>query len=174
MPDPVLAEAIKEAYASAPADVIIYHTLEINHANFSQPIRVVRDVVDLTACLELTAPDHPGEYVDFIAYAFDIVPPEVSTTGVPECVIEIDNVSREILAQIELAMDSVTPTTVIYRQFISSDLSAPQNDPPLSLTIFSLEANVFRIRATAGFGNFANKKFGRTYSAEDFPGLVPL
>ena len=61
MPDPSISQAIKEAYAAAPSDVVILHTLELRHPAFKddegQPtaIRVVRDHVDLTARLEPTA-----------------------------------------------------------------------------------------------------------------------
>ena len=77
MPDVTLSEAIKEAYASAPADVVIYHTLEINHPAFSEPIYVVRDYQDLNANLE------DGTPVTFLRLAFNLVKPEVSATGVP-------------------------------------------------------------------------------------------
>jgi hypothetical protein len=101
-------EAIKEAYASAPADVVIYHTLEIRHAAFATPIRVVRDLVNLSATLEATAPTDPSTEVEFIGFSFDLKLPEVSTGGTPELVIEIDNASREILANIELSMATST------------------------------------------------------------------
>lgn len=32
MPDATLSQAIQEAYASAPASEVIYHTLEFRHA----------------------------------------------------------------------------------------------------------------------------------------------
>ena len=148
MPDATLTQALKEAYASAPANVIIYHTLEINHPAFSQPIRVVRDTVDLTATLEASAPHNPSTAVTFVGYPFDIVPPEVNASGVPQCVIEIDNVSREILANVEAAMASTSLITCIYRQFISTDLSSPQNNPPLALTIFAISATVLDRKST--------------------------
>ena len=56
----------------------------------------------------------------------------------------IDNVARDILAQVELAVGSAELITVIYRQFLSSDLTGPQNDPPLTLTVFDISADVFR------------------------------
>ena len=34
MPDPSLTQAIQEAYASAPSDVVILHTLELRHPEF--------------------------------------------------------------------------------------------------------------------------------------------
>ena len=174
MTDTTLSAAIKEAYASAPSNDIIYHTLEIHHPDFALPIRVVRDSVDLTATLEATAPRNPGASVSFVGFAFDIVPPEVISTGMPTCVLEIDNVSREILAQIEAATGSTELITVIYRQFLSSNLAGgPENDPPLILTILSITANAFRISAVCGFGDLVNKKFpSKIYTAEQFPGLI--
>jgi hypothetical protein len=58
MPDPALSEAIREAYASAPADVVVLHTLEIWHPSFiedgmAKPIRVVRNYEDTATWLNL-------------------------------------------------------------------------------------------------------------------------
>lgn len=174
MPDDTLSLAIQEAYASAPSNLVIYHTLEIWHPNFSTPIRVVRDHADLTARLEASAPRDAGQTVTFVGYAFDVVPPEVTHTAVPQCVIEIDNVSRDILAHVEASMGSSELITLTYRAFLSSDLTAPQNNPPLTLTVLSISATVFRVRATCGFPNLANRRFpGLDYTAEVFPGLIP-
>ena len=54
MPDSTLSQVIMEAYAAAPSDVVVYHTLEINHAAFTQPIYVVRDNADLEAFVNAT------------------------------------------------------------------------------------------------------------------------
>ena len=59
MPDPALEQAIREAYASAPADTIILHTLELRHPAFvdddGRPtaIRVVRNFADEESWLRL-------------------------------------------------------------------------------------------------------------------------
>ena len=221
MPDSTLSQAIKEAYASAPTSSIIYHTLEIYHPSFTVPIRVVRDTVNLTATLESTAPRDASTAVLFVGYQFDITPPEISTSGVPQCTIEIDNVSREILAQIENAVNSGSQEliTMCYRAFLQPpaqglvknifgmgrggritgglfylygtevagiatsgffapppghlEAGTPENDPPLTLTVSDITANVFRISATAGFANLANKKFPNLdYTSEVFPGLI--
>jgi hypothetical protein len=173
MADTTLSAAIKEAYAAAPADVVIYHTLEIRHSSFATPIRVVRDFADLDATLETTAPEDASTEVTFLGYSFALVPPEVSGNGTPQLQIEIDNVSREILANIELAMASTSLLTVIYRAFLSSDLTGPANDPPLTLTIFTISATPLRIRAVAGFQDIVNKRFpSGEYTAERFPGLT--
>ena len=167
MPDSTLSQAIKEAYAAAPSDVVTYDTLELSHPAFTQPIYVVNDWQDLTANLETGAP------VTFIRFAFRLVRPEVAPNGVPQLTLEIDNVSRDILANIQAAMTSTDKITLCYRQYLSSDLTAPQNDPPLTMSVTSIRADVFKVTATAGFGDLNNKRFpNREYTAEEWPGLV--
>jgi hypothetical protein len=174
MPDSTLSQALKEAYASAPSNMIVYHTLELRHPAFSSPIRVVRDNADLTATLEASAPVNPSTAVTFVGFAFDFVKPEISPSGVPQMEIVIDNVDRSIVANIEAALTTTNLVQATYREYISTDLSAPQNDPPISMTIMSITADVFRVKATAGFPDLMNRRFPTLeYSAETFPGLVP-
>lgn len=173
MPDSTLTLALREAYASAPANVVIHHTLELRHPNFTSPIRVVRDYEDLTATLEATAPANPSESVTFVRFAFDFTKPEVSPNGIPQMSIEMDNVDRSIVANIEAAMTSTELVTATYREYISTDLTAPQNDPPIHMTIMSISADVFRVKAVAGFPDLMNRRFPSTeYDSETFPGLV--
>lgn len=168
MPDPTLSQAIKEAYASAPADVVCYDTLEFDHPAFSEPIYVVRDWDDLTATLE----DGVTE-VTFVRYGFDLLKPEVSPDGTPVCQVVVDAVPNEILEYFRQAAQSTTKVTMRYRQYLSTDLSAPQNDPPLTATLTNIKADVFRVRAVAGFGDYRNRRFPTDdYTAERFPGLV--
>ena len=173
MPDPALSQAIREAYAAAPSNAIVHHTLEFHHPSFTTPIRVVRDHQDLNATLEATAPVDAGVQVTFVAFAFDLVRPEVSAQGLPQLTIEMDNVGRDLIMPIEQAMQTTDLISVIYREYISTDLTGPQNDPPMQLTISAISADVFRVRATAGFGDWVNRRFPReTYTADIFPGLI--
>ena len=175
MPDPTLSAAIKEAYAVAPTGDVIYHTLELWHPVFAVPIRVVRDYADLSARIEAGAARNAGAMVTFVGYAFDVVPPDQSAQSLPQCVIEIDNVSREILAQIDAAIFETDPITVIYRAYLSSGLATgPENLPPLEMTITQITATPLRIRATAGFSNLLDRRFpALDYNLETFPGLLP-
>jgi hypothetical protein len=180
MTDTTLTAAIKEAYASAPNNVVIYHTIELIHPAFlnslgaAAPIRVVKDYQDLvSATLEITSTTAPLTAVTFTAFNFEFTKPEISPTGVPQITLKIDNVDRSISANIELAMATTDLITVIYREFISTDLSAPQNNPPLSMTIMSINVDVFSVTATAGFPNLMNKRFPTTeYSVDIFSGLA--
>lgn len=175
MPDPTLSAALAEAFASAPVGQVIYHTLELWHPAFSLPIRVVRDLVALDARIEAGAARDAGAIVTFVAYAFDVVPPDQTTSGIPQCVIEIDNVSREILVQIDLALVAAAPIIAIYRTYLSDRvLIGPENVPPMELTLTTVSATPLRIRAVAGFPDLLNRRFPfLDYDLETFPGLQP-
>ena len=172
MPDFTLDDALKEAYASAPADEVILHTLEIRHSSFTQPIRVVRDHNDFTARLESDAPLDPGETVTFIGMAFDFILPEVTKSSSPEIEVSLDGVSGEIVAYLDAAAQTAELIEITYRPYLASDPSGPTMDPPLTLYIRSVTADVFRCRARAGYANLANRKFpSEVYDVERFPGL---
>lgn len=172
MSDFTLEEALKEAYASAPSSEVILHTLEIRHSDFTQPIRVVRDYNDFDAYLESDAPENPGELVTFIAMSFDFIMPEVSKSTSPEIEISLDNVSGEIIGYLDSAAQSPDLIEVTYRPYLLSDISGPQMNPPLTLVIRSVTADVFRVRAVAGYADLSNRKFpNEVYTSERFAGL---
>lgn len=177
MPDPNLSDAIKEAYASC-TQQLIYHTLEINYPTFEQPIRIVRDYNNLSAVLEDSAPYNAGELVTFLAYAFNITPPETTSEAVPQCIIELDNIDRTILTEIDYAVHTGNQNmiTVIYRAYLEgNENDGPENNPPMTLTVSEVTANPFKITLTAGFINLANKKFpSMKYTTSLFPGLVEM
>ncbi len=174
MPDPTLSEAIKEAYASAPDNVVILHTLELLHPAFTQPIRVVRDYQDLTATLESGAPQNGGQAVLFIGYAFDLVLPQMTEqTALPQIIVTIDNVDRAIVQNIEAAMTTTDVIQIIYRPYLSTDLSAPQMIPPMEFQVQSIQADVFQVRATCNYGDPANRAFpNEDFTLARFPGLA--
>lgn len=201
MPDPNLQQAIREAYASAPAGVVTLDTIEIRHASFTQPIRVVRnhpdtatwltlggsavqavldgmtsdevDLVGLVARLEDGAPENAGEMVAFIALAFDMELPPVKNTAMPEMMLTMDNVGMEISDALNEAATSETTIEATYRAFLSTDIEGPQNDPPLNLTLSEAEATPMQATARARISNMGNRAFpSKTYTAKSNPGLA--
>ena len=173
MSDPSLSLAIQEAYANA-VDEIIYHTLEIRHALISPPIRVVLGHENIFATLESDAPANPGASVEWVAFAFEVQPPDVTTTGVPRMVVEMDNVSRIITESIEKAISSTQPVKICYRAYLDGATGVgPENDPPLEFDIISITATPQRVRLECGFQDIGQIKFpSLTYSTEVFPGLI--
>ena len=175
MPDATLSEALQEAYATAPAGEIVLHTLEFLHPDFVTPLRVVRDRADLDATLVATAPENAGEVVTFVKWAFDLELPDVTSGSSPELLLTIDNVSSEILAYLDIAANSSQLIEVIYRPYLSSDTTEPQMNPPLSMTLKDVEADIFRVTARCGFGDFANRPFPReVYDLTRFAGLLTI
>jgi hypothetical protein len=179
MPDPSLSAAIREAYAAAPADMVILHTLELRHPSFlddqGQPtaIRVVRDHTDLMARLEVGAPVDGGSIVRFVAMGFELELPPVDTAPVPEIAVTLDNVSREIVRHLDAASTSQDKIKLTYRPYLSTDLEGPQMDPPITLILTEVEADVFRITGRARMLDIGNKAFpAENYTAKRFPGLT--
>ena len=162
MPDSTLSQAVKEAYASAPADEVLYHTLEIAHEDFTAPVRVVRGFDDITA-----------GGVSWVALPFDLAMPEASAGGSPRLTLTMDNVGPELMTALEAAAESSAPITVTYRAFLSSDLSTAVNSPPTVLTLSTVSATPTTVTATATLRDIANRKFPRAvYREDEFPGLA--
>lgn len=172
MPDFTLSDALSEAYASDTSEPII-STLEIRHVAFTQPIRVVNDHRDFVAYLEADAPVDAGREVVFIASAFELTLPEVIRGNSPEIEIQLDNVSGEVVQYLDAAANSGELIEVTYRPYLPSDRSRPAVTAPITLQIKTVSADMFRVKATAGYPNLANSKFpSETYTSERFPGLV--
>lgn len=166
MSDELMTAALEEAYACAPTNVVVMETLQIDHADFSMPIRLVNDFTDLTAKLET------GETVTFIRFAFEHVGAEVNAQGVPEVVITIDNASAEISRQLDAIADSSSGLTVTIRSYRSDDLNAPAGRI-VPGEIANISITDLRVTLRISFGQIANKPFpGELYTPFRFPGLV--
>lgn len=179
MPNDALSEALQEAYASAPSEVVILHTLELRHPTFldddgdPMAIRVVRDNKNLNAALEATAPLNSGEIVDFIAMGFDLELPPVNTAPVPEITVTLDNVTRELTKHLDSAVESQDMIEITYRPYLSNDISGPQIDPPLTLVLTEVNADVMRVTGKARMLDIGNKAFpSETYNTSRFAGLA--
>ena len=179
MPDETLSQALAEAYASAPSDVVILHTLEIRHPTFvdddgnDTAVRVVRDNRDLTATLEASAPLQNGEEVEFIAMGFDLELPPIDTAPVPEITVTLDNVTRELTKHLDSAVESQDMIEITYRPYLNNDTSGPQIDPPLTLVLTEVSVNVAHVTGKARMLDIGNKAFpSETYNASRFAGLT--
>lgn len=175
MPDFTLEDAVKEAMAVAPTGEIVLCTLEFRTATFTAPIRVVLDNTNLEAFLEAGAPENPSEEVTFVAMQFSLTRPEMGDNGSPEMSIELDNVSPEIEEQFSSAIFSSAVIEVTLRLYLGSDLSGPQNSPPLHMEVKSCRADDYKVTAKCSFGNLNNTRFpGELYRLTDYPSLAEV
>ena len=168
-----VSEALKEAYSIAPSDVIILHTLEIIHPEFTDDygvytsIRVVKDNTPLTARLENSAPLNAGQYVEFIASNFELSLGEVSSNAAPEVKLSVGNVDRGMVDNIIAAISGDEVIRIIYRAYLNTETSSPQYDPPLQLVLSNVVIDDYTITARATFGELANRKFPSNESAKN-------
>ena len=178
MTDTTLSEALQEAYASAPSNTTILHTLELRHPSFvdedGKPtaIRVVRDNISHACALEKNAPMNAGEYVEFVSMAFDLELPPVEAIPVPEITLTLDNVSTELMQYLDRAIETQEMIEMTYRPYLSTDCSYPQMDPPITLVITEVTADISKISATARMMDIGNKSFpAENYTVKKYPGL---
>jgi hypothetical protein len=183
----IWSEALAEAYASAPPEEVILHTLELRHPSFTEngvvtPVRVVRDFGELLEegdpdlfghllTLELDAPSDPGQTVRFLACMFDVSLPGQTEGKLPEVEITLDNVTRQVSKYLDAATEEQVPVELTYREYLASDKTAPQFILN-GLTLSRVKSNVLRVTGTASFVDLVNKSFpGKVYRPEEFRGL---
>lgn len=166
MPNSSLEEAIKEAYASAPSNVTVLETLEIRHPSIGEVVRLVRNREDITATLETE------EEVVFEGAAFSLSLPAAGENGLQEITVKVDNVDRRVSDFLSTAKDYEEPVRLIYRPYLSSDLSQPQMNPPLELYLTDVNVTVFEVTGKATFADIINKRFPSDYYTRSrFPSL---
>ena len=159
----MLSAEMQAAYATAPAEVVIYHTIEINHAEFEAPVRLVANrESDLTATLEATAPVNPGASVVFSAVPFTFIEPGFGDDGPTPAKVKISNVSGQIAAIMKLTRAGDTAVSIIYRSYKSGSLTAPGQ------VIAGLELKEVSIRAGYAEGDIAFPDI----ETQNFPAVV--
>lgn len=161
-----LTDAIKEAFALAPAHQVVLNTLEIRQEGVQGPIFLVQ------ARRPVIATDEDGNTRTFEACGFQFSLPPSNEEGFQSLNIAIDNVGRRLRTFIETAKGSKVAVEAKYRPYLSDDLTQPQMVPPLVLYLKDLQVTDFQVTARATFMDIVNKKFPRElYTRERFPSL---
>lgn len=161
-----LSEAIKEAYATAPSDVVIINTIELRHQSITDPLFLAQERKNLLLTLE------DGRQVVFEAVPFRITLPQAGDNGLQELNITIDNIDRRISDFCQLAKSFPAPVEVLYRPYLSNDFTTPQMIPPLRLFLKDISITVTEVAARATMADLINKKFPKElYTRERFPGI---
>lgn len=155
-----LTDAIKEAYAFAPADVIYYDTLEIDCASFANPIRIVNSHASIVR--------NEGT---FLPVLFDFKPPETAGSVRGEMIITVNGLPREIRAAIRNSVSTRDAVTVLYRQYINADMS-PAAVLPVPMSIAKINESHVGIELKALMPDLIGAYFPRKLmTAKSMPGL---
>lgn len=165
-----ISDALKTLYGSGGSDVVL-PTLEFKHSSWTTNFFIVKDWQDLTANLE-----NNGPLTTFKRYSFSVKGPQKDTLGRRSIVISVDNVSREFIDLIEIAAleGNQTPISVVYREYLESDKTTPQNDPPLLLYLSDITVNNLKVSGRAEIASLINKKFPNVTYTDRFRGLYNL
>lgn len=160
------SDAIKEAFAVAPATNVTLHTLEIRQDGVQSPIYLVQ------SHRALMAKDENGVFQTFGPSGFQFSMPPSTGDGFTSLNIAITNIGRRASDFIDIAKTAPIPVQVIYRPYLSDDLSKPQMIPPLVLYLKDAQINVIQVLGQATFMDLVNKKFpSELYTRERFPAL---
>ncbi len=178
--DSLLEEAIAEAYASAPQDVHILHTVEIHHRTFTEPVRLVRHPLEgpkpgeFRMRLEESAKYNPGQVATFLGVPFELVRPEKSADTPGEFTFKVARLNDLLDEELENAALGGGVIEAVYREYREGDeLRGPASWwPGIRLHSPSIDPKSGDLVVTGSVLNWLNRKYGRLYTPGAYPGLV--
>lgn len=172
-----LHEAITEAWASAPDSVITLDCLEIDHHEFTEPLRVVRwpvtgpELERFFLKHEDNAPLDPGQIVEYAGFPWEITMPESSTNarGAFNIRVALYNDFDKYLEAAAMGGGIIRAT---YRQYIKGrEAEGPAVVWP-GIEILSPRREGGSIIADGGILRFMSKPYGNIYLPHEYPALV--
>jgi hypothetical protein len=155
---------IEITYASAPSDEVIIPALEILIPSYD-PIRIVGAYKDY----ELT--DENSVTNTFLAASFDYKEPAKNTSGQQNLSFSISNVTGDAQRAVDFAISQNVKTEVIWRCYVSTDLTAPAKQP-YKMTLRGGQFQGGNVQIDAGYFDPLNYAWPRNRYTNDFaPGL---
>jgi len=153
-------DAIKEAIALSDPGITYYGTLEVRHASFLEPLRVVASDAPL--------PTPQGTY---LPAAIGVSVPDTQAAGRGEAVITLDFLPAAAQNAILSASLTRDPVTILYRQYL-----APNENPKITqkvpMEVFAVVMTSTGIEARAMFADLVNAPALRAlYTTTRFPGI---
>lgn len=161
---PTAAEQARdEAYASAPADQIVRHVVELDEPSFDAPLYFMAGIEEDSG-IQL----EDGQIVTAIACAFDLTPPGFDDSGPTPARLKLDNISGQIYPYLKRATSVIKVT---YRAYLGADF-ATVVDLIEGLELKSVTLTATSAEGELSFAEIATQAFPRrTYDLESYPGL---
>lgn len=153
--------AIATLYASGSEKVWIIPTLELRCPAWPGPIYICAGFDDVVATLET------GSKVTFTAAAFDVALPKRDNSGNQSLTFAIDNVTGVAQQLIDQALEARQKITMVFRIFLSSDLSAPA-EKPYRMSVLSGVMEGASVQLQAGYYDLINLGWPRRRYTLDF------
>lgn len=153
---------LNRLYASSGEEVII-ETLQINIG--PEIHYLCKGYEDITATTE------NGDVVTFKAAAIDIALPARNSDGTQDLQFAIDNIDGVVSTAIRNALGNLTGATLTYRNYVSTDLTAPAA-VPYTLAVKNGYWTATQAQITAGYMNVLDTAWPRyRYTLPYYPGL---
>lgn len=153
---------LNRLYASS-GDEVIIETLQINIG--AEVYYLCKGFDDISAITE------KGQSVTFKASAIDIALPARNSDGTQDLQFAIDNIDGVTSTAIRKALDNLSRASLTYRNYVSTDLSAPAS-VPYTLAIKSGSWTSTQAQITAGYMNVLDTAWPRyRYTLPSYPGL---
>lgn len=155
---------LEEVNASGGDDVII-RTLEITSAAWAEPILLATGFVDQVCTTE------DDRTLTFRGVNMSITLPKKNNKGNQTLAFAVDNTTGEVSRFVDTAVAANARANVIYRTFLSSNKSAPQ-EKPYSLVVLSGELQGIIANLQCGYFNPIGTAWPRRFLTADYaPGL---
>lgn len=154
---------LAKVYASAPTDQVLIPSIEILVPG-KPPIRICVGFENQLLGVN-------GVYHEFEAGSISIALPKKDTTGNQRLSFGVSNINGTAQEYIDSALESGVKIPLIYREYLSTDLSAPARKPyELIITGGSLVEGEARFEAS--YHDLLNSAWSRErYTAETAPGI---
>ncbi|WP_046869354.1 DUF1833 family protein [Microvirga massiliensis] len=166
-----LTDAIQEAYADPDIDDVIIDTIELDHASFAEPVRIVCNVEQ-----DMDLPINDGGLkARFIACGVKVTLQGFDDDGPTTGQLAVDNVSKLLQPHLKAAVKAGLPLNVTYRGYTVSDLSRP-GEVRGGLMLSKVSLGPTSATGTLETTSKADRQaFPRlTYSLADYPALHGL
>jgi hypothetical protein len=162
----VLSEAIKEAYAVAPAHVVIIHTLEFQQQG-------VQDAVFISQSRQgIVALDENGLEKSFLPCGFQFTLPGSTEEGFRSLNLTVVNIDRRVTDFVKTSLTQDVPVKAIYRPYLNTDLTQPHWNPPIVFFLENAQISPMQVTARATPMDIVNAKFpNELYDRARFPTL---
>lgn len=156
-----------------PKNVALLTTVEIYHQSTGVH-RLYNGFSDKTLTLESGAPRNAGQAVTFRAVAFEAPKPSQQDEPRISIPITINRIGSELKSEIKKikAFGAFDPIEIVWRQYLSSNTSAPVEVYYLYAQNIAINAQAVTITATDE--NPLAKRVARIATTNDFPGLIDL
>ena len=154
-----ISNELQELYSNHNDTARYYEAITLTHSAFAGPVNLIMNDEDLS---------FGG--VDYMAYPFGLVPPEVGSPN-QDLSIVFDNVSFELITKLNLAYasNSNEPIMIVYSVFMEN--STASEITPIELSLSNVQVNPTTITGVAKRANLFEFRFPMVTYDGRFKGL---